>query len=211
MKRTSKQVRETVKPRVVLEQWARDFIDYAGIRDLLARLAARGANMVGIADLLLLAYCNQEKRIKARAFLNSKAQSLSDVQNHLQEAVKLWRSASFDKEDPVDVVGMLQQVDRHIEANCQYLLEMRPTVQWVDLCIVCLEKELAGRTRRVNEDIATLLVAAGIGSWNGEDVKRRRNRLNHNSAALNALEEFSKRYRAESAQFASRLSERSLN
>lgn len=171
-------------------QWLQSFEQYEGILALLEQLASKGVDVKQVRTLLYAAPLLGS--IKSRRDLDKLDESLAVVQRHIDGAANLLKSFPFSPQERIWILGMLGWVRKRTEEHRHHFAEWRSaftTIQPTDLIIAMIAQDLerAG-TRKVNEELATLLTAAAVPggtrdgvtngwAWDAATVHKRRNRL----------------------------------
>ena len=171
-------------------QWLQSFEDYEGIPALLEQLASKDVDVKQVRTLLYAAPLLGS--IKIRHTLDKLDGNLAAVQRHLDGAANLLKPFPFRPQQRNWVLGMLGCVHDQVDEHRRLLAEWRgafTSIQTSDLIIAMMAQDLerAG-SRRVNEELATLLTAAAVPggtrdrftkgwAWDATTVNKRRVRL----------------------------------
>ncbi len=169
-------------------QWLQFFEEYAGIPALLEQLASKEVDVKRVRTLLYAAPLLGG--IKSRRALDKLVKNLAAVQRHLDAAANLLRPFPYSPKERTWILGMLGWVRTRTEEHRHRLAEWRSaftTIQTTDLIIAMIANDLeTAGSRRVNEDLATLLTAAAVPGgtrdefgwiWDAATVDKRRDRL----------------------------------
>ena len=171
-------------------EWLQSFEGNEGVPALMERLAGKGVDVKRVRTLLYAAPLLSS--IKCRRDLDKLDENLATAQRHLDGATNLLKSYPFSPQERNWTLGILGWVRTRTEKHRHRLAEWRSaftTIQTTDLMIAIIARDLerAG-TRRVNEDLATLLTAAAVPggtrdevtngwAWDAATVHKRRVRL----------------------------------
>lgn len=180
--------------------WFQSFEENEGIPALMVHLSGKGVDVERVKTLLYAAPFFGG--IKSRHELAKLEDDLVTVQRYLDGADKLLRPFPFLPRKHTLVLGMLGCVRTQVADHRQLLAEWRrafATIQMTDLIIAMIARDLerAG-SRRVNEELATLLTAAAVPggardeftngwAWDAPTVHKRRNRLKRKPLAVLVL------------------------
>jgi hypothetical protein len=170
--------------------WLQSFEGNEGVPALLEQLSDKGVDVERVLTLLYAAPLMGS--IKSRRDLDKLDENLATAQRHLDSAAKLLKSFPFSPRERNWTLGMLIWVRSQTEERRDRLADWRSaftTIQMTDLIIAIIAKDLerAG-SRRVNEELATLLTAAAVPggtrdkvangwAWDAATVDKRRDRL----------------------------------
>jgi hypothetical protein len=171
-------------------EWLPSFEANEGVPALLEQLASKGVDVEKVRTLLYAAPLMGS--IRFRADFDKLDEDLATAQRHLDGAVNVLKPFPFFPRKRNWILGMLGWVGAQVEEHRHLFAEWRPaltTVQFTDLIIAIIARDLkrAG-SRRVNEELATLLTAAAVPggtrdrftkgwAWDAATVDRRRKRL----------------------------------
>jgi hypothetical protein len=173
--------------------WQQAFEGNEGVPALLEELAEKGVDVERVRTMLYAAPLLGT--IKYRHDLDKLDQNLAAAQRHLQDAANLLEPFPFEPRRRAWLLGALGFVRTQVEERQRLLRQWRSaftTVQRTDLVIAWLAKELRrGGHRKINEELATLLTAAGVPggerdetangwAWSADIVDKRRDRLKGN-------------------------------
>ena len=180
--------------------WFQSFEENEGIPALMEQLASKGVDVEQVRTLLYAAPFFGG--IKSRRELEKLDDDLATVQRHLDGAANLLKPFPFLPRKRTLVLGMLGWVRTQVADHRQRLAEWRrafATIQMTDLIIAMIARDLerAG-SRRVNEELATLLTAAAVPggardeftngwAWDAATVHKRRDRLKRKPLAVLVL------------------------
>ena len=170
--------------------WLQSFEGNEGIPALLEQLAGKGVDVKQVRTLLFAAPLMGP--MKPRRDLDKLDKNLAAVQQHLDGATNLLEPFPFSPRKRNWMLGMLGYVHKQVDEQRHLFAEWRSaltTVQLTDLIIAIIAQDLerAG-SRRINEELATLLTAASVPggardevangwAWDAATVDKRRDRL----------------------------------
>jgi len=177
--------------------WLQNLEAYPGIPEMMNQLASKGVDVERVRTLLYAAPILGG--IKTRADLDNLDQKLAETQRHLESAAKLLDPYPFRPRQHVLVVGAVRCAGSQVQEQRDMLAKFRSsftTIQMTDVIteIIAQDLERAG-SRKVNEDLATLLTAASVPggtrdevanlwAWDAATVDKRRDRLKRNPIAV---------------------------
>ena len=171
------------------ERWCKSFKGYANVPALLKQLAAKGVNVEQMLVLLHLAATQQGNKVSPRRDVKKLTDRLDCAQRHLRKTMNCLEAYNFEQPRRDVILGTLStlliKLKEQQQVNEAWIKELH-VYEYTDVAIGIIAQELerAG-SRRVNEMLADLLCAAGIGQvWSAETVAKRRNRLAKNPFAL---------------------------
>lgn len=170
--------------------WLQSFEGNEGVPALMERLSGKGVDVERFRTLLYAAPFFGA--IKSRSDLAKLDEDLAAILRYLDGADKLLKPFPFSPRQHTWVLGMLGCVRTQVADHRHLLAESRSaftTIQVTDLIIAIIAQDLerAG-SRRVNEELATLLTAAAVRggtrdevangwAWDAAAVDKRRDRL----------------------------------
>jgi len=179
------------------KEWLQTFEGNEGIPALLEQLARKGVNLKRVRTLLYAAPLMGS--YKFRDDLDKLAEDLAAAKRHLDDLSSLLEPYPFRPKQRIWTLGMVGWVRKQIEEQRQLLAEWRSafsTIQVTDLMIAMVARDLerAG-SRKVNEELATLLTAASVPggtrdevtngwAWDAATVHKRRARLKRKPVAV---------------------------
>ncbi|MGO9520252.1 MAG: hypothetical protein ACLPND_24710 [Candidatus Korobacteraceae bacterium] len=194
-KKSTSSLRLNARPGGYTE-WLQSFEANEGVPALMERLAGKGVDVKRVRTLLYAAPLLSS--IKCRRDLDKLDENLATVQRHVDGATNLLKSYPFSPQERSLTLGILGWVRRRTEKHRHRLAEWRSaftTIQMTDLTIAMIAQDLkhAG-SRRVNEELATLLTAAAVPggtrdrftkgwAWDAATINKRRVRLKRNPFA----------------------------
>ena len=172
-------------------RWLQAFEANEGVPALLKQLSSRGVDVERVQTLLYAAPFFGSI-ISPRRDLNKLDADLAMVQRHLRDAANLLEPFPFEPQLHKWVLAMLGWVRTQVEERRGLFAQWKSaftTVLGTDLIIALIAQDLerAG-SRRVNEELATLLTAAAVPggtrdkvangwAWDATTVDKRRDRL----------------------------------